>query len=1108
MKNKYLLLLFAIPLLLVVWWFRHGNILGGGESGLPFYNLERQTEITRYSWADPALGNSLGIGIAAAPFFRFTSFLQSLGVPGFILESIFFWLLFVTSGVSIWFLTKELFPKLDAKYLFLSVLFYWFNPVSLVSVWNRFLYNYMAFWALFPLAVFLFIMGIKRGDYKLSLLISLFSAVFSYALTSTVFVILLWFSFFYIFMFYFIFGSRGRTFYLSYLFLTLFSFILFNFWWIIQFFSFLFSSGYIAATSTFFTSGGNLSTLSELSRRLGQFINTLRFMHGTFFLDGPFWAKIYSIPLVAPVEFFSGGVILWCIYKLRKEGEVLLFGSFFILSLFLTKGNAPPFGGLFQTLFLKLTVLQVFRNPFEKFSFLVLLASSPLFVLGVDTLLRSARIQKFKNLLFLAVFIFIFGFWGFPFLTGLVFTSNEAVGSHSLRNYEVKPPSYYRDANNWLMERSGNFRFISLPIGGEAINYSWEKPYAGVELSSAFFTTPNISFNTTIPLYTDLASNLSKYQLGKEIFNFFPYTASRYIVWRSDIDFKERKMPDPVIVRKQLDIWTNEGRLTKVFEKDKLAIFEINAQETWPKIYVTPNMFFSNERSLVDLSAFDEEFPRKKLAVIDYSHLGKDQTIDEGLVIRSNSIFSPVPIPKDLSDKDIIDRLFYSKHIPGEPFYFLVRLKEILETPPKSDYPSWIIFKTGLLGKRAVELYKLHITKADSRLTSKAESDYVNLLRELNQDLTSDAREERSYSLVVKESLIYQWILLSRVRATSLNELTIFLANSSIRPTFNLSTNEDSVYTIYNFYIPTTGRYKLINLNGSKIDALLDGQPLDVTKSIELAGGQHEVAILKGTEEIKPQFELSGLKVSEDSPQEWDLAFAGVPERYKIEFDFKFEKGNMFYIRFVQNVDKPASPIFDARIVKDEMFHGWAHWDSRFTTSAGAVSGKLSISPVVNKICEKNLLVGETCKTETKSFDVEIKNLKITPRQRPNLLFVSNIKESQNEETTSTFTKINPTLYKIKLSKPTPQREILVFSELYDSGWKANYENGEKIPEANHFLVNVYANGWLIDKPGNYEITLKYQPQELTDLGRTVSVISLMAGTVFLAALTYRGRRL
>lgn len=70
--------------------------------------------------------------------------------------------------------------------------------------------------------------------------------------------------------------------------------------------------------------------------------------------------------------------------------------------------------------------------------------------------------------------------------------------------------------------------------------------------------------------------------------------------------------------------------------------------------------------------------------------------------------------------------------------------------------------------------------------------------------------------------------------------------------------------------------------------------------------------------------------------------------------------------------------------------------------------------------------------------------------------------------------------------------------ELYSSEWEASV-NGKNIDPTNHFLVNSYANGWLIQTAGNYDINITFMPQRILELGKKVTLVSVVVMLVVIA---------
>jgi len=574
-----LIILSFLSFVLVFIWFKDGFILGTAESQLLFYNLTGFYDQVKFAWSDinPGLGYANGIVTAFAPTFYILSFLQRVGIPNFIIEAWFFWFLLITAGIGIVLFTQELFPKISRRYLLMASLFYWFNLISLVNVWNRFLYNYMTFWALLPLATYFYLKGINKQNYLYIFLLGIICSIFAIGLSNPVFNITLWFVFLYITVFKLLATNtkRERIFFISFFVLNLIFFCLVNFWWIGQIIRSLFLDNYTQELSILYKKTDTLTTLNSLSKSLGDINYLFRLFHKSFFVT-PFvdWAKLFVTPWAIIMEFFTTGIVLLFIIQKRKNINVLFLGSLFIFSLFLAKGSNPPFGQLFEFLFTIFKPLQVFRNPFEKFGFIIPLAVTPLLVAGMEDL--SLRFQKKgRNAIYIAYLIIIVGLFGFPFWSGLVFTNMSPPTNNYSIGYKVKVPSYYSSANDWLNSQEQNFRFIGFPFNGQGVTYLWEKGYQGVETSTWLFSTPNVMFSTPVLYYSEIADQLEELFIKNE--NFYKVMNilnAKYLMIRSDIDFHERNMRDPNILNNIANNYTKESKLNKTEDFGKLKFWQ------------------------------------------------------------------------------------------------------------------------------------------------------------------------------------------------------------------------------------------------------------------------------------------------------------------------------------------------------------------------------------------------------------------------------------------------------------------------------------------------------------------------------------------------------
>ena len=153
--------------------------MGTAEAGLPFYDFQIQYNVNKDAWANYALGYPANISVASIPTNLLFAFLQNFGIPVFLMQAFFLCITLIISGISIYFLTKNFFPNVGKKFLILAPLFYWFNPFSMVNVWNRFLNNFFIFYMLLPASVLFFLKGLQSRRYIYAFFIGLISPKYS-----------------------------------------------------------------------------------------------------------------------------------------------------------------------------------------------------------------------------------------------------------------------------------------------------------------------------------------------------------------------------------------------------------------------------------------------------------------------------------------------------------------------------------------------------------------------------------------------------------------------------------------------------------------------------------------------------------------------------------------------------------------------------------------------------------------------------------------------------------------------------------------------------------------------------------------------------------------
>lgn len=1135
------LTIIIIPLLLVLIWFKDGNIMGTGESGLPFYDPHIQYNINKDAWAYYTLGHPLNIGSAAIPTYWFLSKLQSMHTPGFIVQAIFIWLIFIISGFAIYKLVKELFPDIDRFHILLSVLFYWFNPFSLVNVWNRFLNNFFFFYALLPLSVYLLIKGYKTRKFLYAILIGFISAILSYALTSIAFDFLLWVILLYFSMFFFLINKKDRFFIIKFLILTIFFWILANFWWISQVFSYLQLGSFNAVSSTSFKTDTNFNTFSLISKRLGYLTYIFRLKHVEFFNNSDLdWVRIYLFPVIVLFEFLISGILLLPLIIKRKNIYVLMLGGLMLLSIFFAKGDSPPLGEIFDRAFLSSSFLQLFRNPFEKIGFILSFAASILFAVGcfeIEKLLGFRKIIYRTIVLFFLVVI-----WGFPFWTGYVFTANEVPTNKLDTGYQVKVPDSYKDVSHWLASQNSNFRLLVLPIGKEGITYKWDKGYSGVELSNQLFPKSSISFNTNIPFYDDISNNLERLFLtGENITKIMDILNSKYILVRKDIDWRLRNMRDPDTISARMERIASASGFRKAKEGENLIFWEYtNWQDK--SLYLTNNLVKSvKSNSIEGLLSADTD----KSAALYNSETTVDDDLELSEVINPSFKFGLTEESVNPSFILRYDIIFPAIRIlPSSSLYPLVLIKEKLESTIIGDPNNKIIKKISLLGKRLVE------AEEESRLSDfggmfKALDNYSKQLKELYAYSLGDNPggkdpylvQEDLYKLFLRHSKVIEKLVEISPNnkkgglRTLQKTISDFVINKGIEPLFGYLEQTDYPLKnriIFQFTVEKNGNYELLfnikdwsayykksfeepTLFQIDDDLILRKGFLKRDRIsfglFNLTSGKHEIGW--------NAFESKNLI---DSPSEFTMEVDhGISEKsfpiknfdpyatYVLNMNYLIKKGNGVLVSVEGNND-PFKKGLVQRQFRKNLSSDFYDFDLRkytayFTPSRTSDKAQMIFSVFPWNNCQDiyQSKGKERCEDESfrrpydRTTQVLLSNIslvKITT-ETP-FLKLDKQKLPERELPNISFNKLNNSEYQINI-KNAKDKYALILSELYDPAWQIIAKEGTYIIN-NHFLANGYANGWIIDKKGDYQFQVRFIPQDLLKAGQKVSIMSLVLG--------------
>lgn len=138
------------------------------------------------------------------------------------------------------------------------------------------------------------------------------------------------------------------------------------------------------------------------------------------------------------------------------------------------------------------------------------------------------------------------------------------------------------------------------------------------------------------------------------------------------------------------------------------------------------------------------------------------------------------------------------------------------------------------------------------------------------------------------------------------------------------------------------------------------------------------------------------------------------------------------------------------------------------------------------------VILGSQAVAKTKSFACTmtlVDNISLDYYSTTFVINGSFIKENNIIE----FKQITPALKKVKLKVSEPS--ILVLNEIYDPMWIAYTDDGY---QTNSIPLYEVINGFLINKTGEYTLTIKYEPQKWFCIGSIISATTLIACTTYL----------
>ncbi len=525
--------------LISISWFDGDRLIAVGDFWFPTDGISYFHEITS-TWIDTmAMGVANFKGTAAAVYGLYVSITDSIGLSSVASEKMLFYCLFISAGLSMYYLTHVI--GLGRPWRLLAALFFMMNPVAINQFGTPF--TYLAYGCA-PLLLGLYINGLEKGK---GLKYILFLALVWTLIMSSSYVdpgyLIMHVGVLCLYLLYHVAVHRNsKTAIQGIKFTsTLFAFVvLLNAFWLIPL-----SSGFESevAKSTVPVSN-NEAIYKSLSADLPDAVQLLGYdgYQGEYKGDTIFpWASWYfRTPTIIIGFLISAIALLSLLWRGVGRKHMYYFGLLLVAGLILQTGSNPPFGD--PTLwFIKETpyFMTSFRNPL-KFQLLVSLALAPLLGVGLSMIFKylTERCRRVLLSALLVTVFFIFGiYYPWPMWAGTVFQE----GGDVLPSAKVQIPQYYSEAREWLNDSEEDFRIFPLPYSTNYLNcYNWQSGYNGLNVDRLLLDSPTIAMNDgtegyQIPL--QVASEIEEGFPGDYLTRLLELLRVKYILMHRDTNW-------------------------------------------------------------------------------------------------------------------------------------------------------------------------------------------------------------------------------------------------------------------------------------------------------------------------------------------------------------------------------------------------------------------------------------------------------------------------------------------------------------------------------------------------------------------------------------------
>ncbi len=1100
-----LLLLFLLCLIPVLW-LRDGKTVMGHDAGFRLQPLEHLQNLY-YSWdASSNFGNDWslfkGFIVTQFPEALFTVITRSFYYGQ--VATFIFW--FFSMAASMYIVVSHFFS--EKKYWFLRLfcpLFYVYN-FFILQAWfivERAKFSLFVAMPVGFLILYLVLskeMKLLRGTALFSILFFLFNlggnptlygaVILTYGITILFFTLIEFYKKNYSYL---LFVSKVILCFAA-------GFILVNAYWVIPQVQSV-SSNYSASLSS---TGGidGILAWERVVNKSASFINLFRLEgvpdwyenqshpYSNLFLTNPLLIVVSFVPLLI---ICTGLFLFLSNKKIENKKFIFLLLCIFILGLLFVAGSHPPFGFVYTSFIQFIPGFAIFRSAFYKFGvvhwFSVALLTGYFFHLLLETYVIKKG-QRFVIGIFIILSLMVYHF---PFFVTDFFLWNSPYST------KVSVPQYVLQMSGYINTKvPTSSRVLLLPELDPIYHvdvYGWG--FWSLDMLPRLTTSRSIvadTFNSP-QIITELYSTI-KTNDEKNFMLLAQISGVNKILWRDDILYSD-KVSSSESLRYEEDNLKHFSSVTleKSFGSWKLYSVQV------PYSYIYPSAYF-------DVLSTQNPSMKNVLAasVLSQGSMVKDSSLSKEtdpslirkVVVEAECILCK---PNEYTHLKEAIGLPHVRYLPNSKFYFLTQWKEKKSNETFKDNPAEMIsIQLNAANKRLVEFSEVlirlntlgkNVPDMNNIVTNYVEAIDTALLQ--LEKLPEDKKNENRIKILAYLETQSQFSESFRSDDIAMGSHIYSVQKyinekiAAIRAFTWMSGREDEKK--YVVTIDTPGIYTF------SFDGVLSDKDKYFLNEKEVANGEAlylnpaDYRIRLATDGVKnyliddknPKKNGEIITLQQDENINFPIALIDQDKEYEILFDYRLDEGLSPSVALVQgNVKNNTYEITSENGVR-------LHNDGKWHTYAYTFLGKSTKNVA--------LLQFRNCCRNAVSTSFTLKNMRVILPGSPRVFLT---KEDTNKKAVvpqlQVFQK-NKTSYRVLVSNATSPF-IVNFTDAFDKGWVAKYDNNEII--SNHVQVNGFANAWVLTKKGTYPITIEYAPQRVVTLGIILSVLTLISSFAIL----------